>query len=439
VNDIVGLSHRLRQERQSRCLFLLLLAMLTLHACGKKGAPLPPLLRIPATVGDPIAARVDDEVFVRLTVPTANVDGHAPGDVARIEVYALTADRAPTSEDDPEKLRQLSTLVATQEVRRPLPPLPPAKPGEPEPVPLPPGPGVDQGAQIVVRDRLTPAARVPVILPRVQTETRLPETASLPGPLVAPDSPEPVRYYYAVAVNANGRYGVMQNFLPVPLGSTSSAPSAPKVTYDAKALTITWAPPRDARGIVPPTEPGVLPSRSLGLSSAPTTYDVYEVARDQAGNASPTMPTALTPAPVAEFQVTAPLTTFGTERCFLVRPVDIVHGYHVRGPASPTTCVTPADTFPPSPPTSLAAVANADGINLIWDPSDTADVVGYMVLRSRLPDATLAPAMEAPISETSFIDRGVRPGVTYAYVVVAVDRAGNRSEHSNRIEETARQ
>ena len=438
MKDIVGLSHRPRRARHSRCLFLLLVAVLTLHACGKKGAPLPPLLRVPAAVGEPIATRVEDDVFMRLTVPATNVDGHAPGDIARIEVYAVTADRAPTSADDPEKLREVSTLVATQDVRRPLPPLPPAKPGEPEPVPLPPGPGVDQGTQIIVRDRLTPAARVSVTLPRPQTETRLPETASVPGPLVAPDSPEPVRYYYAVGVNANGRYGAVQNFLPVPLGSTSGAPSAPKVTYDAKALTITWASPPGVRGVVPPSEPGVLPSRSLGLSSPPTTYDVYEVGPDQAANASPTMPAALTPAPVAGLQVTAPLTTFGTERCFLVRPVDIVNGYHVRGPASPATCVTPADTFPPSPPKSLAAVASADGINLIWDPSDTADVTGYMVLRSRLPDATLAPALEAPISEMRFTDRGVRPGVTYAYVVVAVDKAGNRSDHSNRIEETAR-
>jgi hypothetical protein len=61
------------------------------------------------------------------------------------------------------------------------------------------------------------------------------------------------------------------------------------------------------------------------------------------------------------------------------------------------------------------------------------------VLRSRLPDATLAPVTDAPISATNFVDRAVRPGVSYAYVVVAVDNAGNRSNHSNRIEETARQ
>jgi hypothetical protein len=383
--------------------------------------------------------RVEDEVFVRLTVPTTNVDGHAPGDIARVDVYAVTASRAPTATDNPEKLRQLSTVVATEQVRKPLPPLPPAKPGEPEPAPLPPGPGVAQGTPIIVRERLTPEARVTVVLPPTEAGAPAIETVPPPGPLIAPASPDPVRYYYAVGVSPHGRYGPVHSFLPVPLGSTSSAPSAPKVTYDESALTITWAPPPDARGVVPTAEPGLLPARSLGLSTPPTTYDVYEVPRDQPENASPTMPTGLTPAPVAELQVTTPLTAFGVERCFVVRPVDIVSDFHVRGPASPVTCVTLADTFPPSPPKSLAAVANADGINLIWEPSDTADVAGYIVLRSRLPDATLAPAMDAPISDTHFTDRGVRPGVTYAYVVIAVDKAGNKSDHSNRIEETARQ
>ncbi len=129
----------------------------------------------------------------------------------------------------------------------------------------------------------------------------------------------------------------------------------------------------------------------------------------------------------------------GTERCFYVRSVDIIGGLHVRGPASPTACVTLKDTFPPKPPSGLAAVAAEAAIHLIWEPSPSADVAGYLVLRSRVPDDTLQPAMEAPIAGTTFIDKGVRPGVSYAYVVVAVDKAGNRSEPSNREEATARQ
>ncbi len=45
--------------------------------------------------------------------------------------------------------------------------------------------------------------------------------------------------------------------------------------------------------------------------------------------------------------------------------------------------------------------------------------------------------MPKPIEDTTFRD-GVRPGVHYVYAVRAVDKAGNVSPFSNRVEETAR-
>jgi hypothetical protein len=419
---------------------LCLLFTLALAGCGKKGAPLPPLLRIPAAVGEAAAMRVGDDVFVRFRVPAANADDQRPADISRVEVYAITLNRAPTSEDDPEQLRKHSTLVATQQVRLPPPPLPPPKPGEPEPPALPLGPGIDQGAEMVVRDTLTPEAGVAVTFPRDSIrQADADHVDAGPGPLVAPiDSEQPIRYYYAVGISPRGRYGLVQSFLAVPFGRTSSPPPAPDVTYDEKTITIRWQPAPDARGVAPPASPDVLPSRSLVATAPPTTYDVYDISRTAATNQTPVMPAALTPAPVAALQVTAPVAGFGSERCFVVRPVDIIAGLHVRGPASPPRCVTLKDTFPPAPPRRLEAVATAEAINLIWDPSESEDVAGYLVLRSRLPDATLTPAMEAPIPRTAFEDRGVRAGVTYGYVVVAVDKAGNRSQPSNRIEETVR-
>ena len=77
------------------------------------------------------------------------------------------------------------------------------------------------------------------------------------------------------------------------------------------------------------------------------------------------------------------------ERCFIVRPVDQVFGATVIGPASPRTCVTPPDTFPPAAPRSLAAIAGSGVINLIWDANTESDLAGYLVLRGDAPGDTL--------------------------------------------------
>jgi fibronectin type 3 domain-containing protein len=108
--------------------------------------------------------------------------------------------------------------------------------------------------------------------------------------------------------------------------------------------------------------------------------------------------------------------------------------------ASPVTCVTPRDTFPPAPPRNLAAVGAEGAINLIWEASGAADLAGYLVLRGELPGGTLQVLTTDPVRETTFRDTGVKAGVRYEYVVVAVDTAQppNRSAESNRVEETAR-
>ena len=111
------------------------------------------------------------------------------------------------------------------------------------------------------------------------------------------------------------------------------------------------------------------------------------------------------------------------------------------GPASPVTCVTPKDTFPPAAPKSLAAVAGPGAISLIWDANEEADLAGYVVLRGEAPGAELRAITSEPIRETTYRDTTVQPGVRYVYAVVAVDRATpqNVSAQSNRVEETARQ
>jgi len=153
------------------------------------------------------------------------------------------------------------------------------------------------------------------------------------------------------------------------------------------------------------------------------------------------LPKPMTPAPLADPRLVIKGVAFGTERCFEVRAVDHIFGTTVIGPASPRTCVTPQDTFPPAAPKNLQAIAGTGVINLIWDPNTESDLAGYLVLRGEAPGDTLQPITKEPITTTSYRDDSVRIGARYVYSVVAVDRATpqNLSAQSNRVEETARQ
>ena len=80
--------------------------------CGKKGPPLAPLQRLPQAPLELAVTRIEDDVYVRFKVPTQNIDGASPANVARVELYAITADHTPEIQN-PETLRKLSTLVGS--------------------------------------------------------------------------------------------------------------------------------------------------------------------------------------------------------------------------------------------------------------------------------------------------------------------------------------
>ena len=409
-----------------------------------------------------------DEVYLSFTVPATNVDGQQPSDIEALQVYAVTATHPPETEAQRDKAELIATLPVRPIVPEPLT----AKDGTPLPLP----PGVDRGASVVVKDTLTPAARIPVELPAkkgvivVATEKDSEPPARA---LVAPAPVElPRRYYFVVGVSPRGRVAVPSNPISIPLEAGSSAPGAPQVTYAESEMTITWPPSPDARtattvvapavappslpptpgaaagqagNVTPPAAPALPPlvAKSLGFNSTATTYHVYEVPPAPGPDAAPavTVPAALSPQPLAVTTLPIKGAGFGTERCFFVRPVDTVFGAVVQGPASPITCVTPRDTFPPAAPKQLAAIGSAGVINLIWEPNSEPDLAGYIVLRGEAPGDKLQALTPSPITSTNYRDGDVKAGVRYVYAVAAVDKAEppNVSAQSNRAEETARQ
>jgi hypothetical protein len=333
-----------------------LLGMLWLTtACGKKGDPLPPLVRVPAAPQQLTAARQGGRVTLRFVVPSANIDNSTPGDVARVDVLALNGLAMLTAGDVIER----GTLVGSIKVNPPPDPdEEPADQPPPAPAPTAPADGIDQGAAGSVVDTLAGGG-----------------------------NDEQLRTYVAVAVSPRGRRGTPSSPAFVPLVASPPPPPAAQIEYDEARVTLTW--------------PGAGDSLPL---------HVYEL-----GEA----PRRLTESAVADRRFVDERVQFDVERCYEARSVITVANVAIESEPSPRSCVTPRDTFPPPAPTGLNAVPEVGAVSLIWNPVDAPDLAGYIVMRAIAPETTPTAVNETPTTDTTYRDgvaAGVR--VRYEVVAV---------------------
>jgi hypothetical protein len=528
------------------------LAAVAFPACGKKGPPRPPLVRLPARPADFVVRRLASSAYIQVRIPTTNNDGTGPADVVRVEVYGFTG--SPEGNDD---ILKRGTLVASIPVRKPLPsedgataekgkkrPKGEEKPAIPRPdaKPVPPRPpasmenGFDQGDLIVVSEPIGPEQTTPV--PPLKKVKPLPpppppEIAPPPGP--PPAIVTPTRIYVTLGINHKGQKGPVSGRQQVPLVDPPAAPTKVALDYSENRVTVTWAPPALFRqpiivGALPdatarPTTPAAAPGggassrmsdieRQMGgnagppsagagrppgpggeppsgappaaaqaaappaaapgaaaqaadttkpaaaaakgpieplrsrflLLSAPTgAFNVYEVPPARpAGVKLPEAPPpgGVMPTPVNDKPLLAPplldrRVQFGADRCYAVRTVTQLGTFAVESDLSEPACIALVDRFAPAAPTGLQAVAGEGAISLIWEANSEADLLGYLVLRAE-GTGTPKALMPAPIAETTFRDTTAVKGVRYSYVIVAVDKAKNQSQPSNKVEEVAR-
>ena len=442
-------------------------------ACGVRGPPVPPIVRITDQVSDLSAERFGDEVYLRLTIPTPTADpGRAGGrrrrerarpesaELDRVEVYAVTTQPA---EDQPrlseDEWLELATLVATLEVERPDP----DDDAESSDV------GGERqyalGDQVTLVELLTAEVRVPVEIAetdeREDPEEPGPDEASdddvgVPGPLASPPLPQvPRRTYIARGVSTRGREGQSSTRAAVPLGPVPEPPGFPVVTYTAETVSLAWILSATARLPVQQQLEGTLPSITLLPPQTPSRYEVYDLtepepeadpetdAETDVEEAGVAVPMAVNGSPLEVTSYTAGAPTFGVERCFAVRTIDVadpVDELVVRSAPSEKACIMLVDTFPPAPPTGLVAVASDGAISLTWTGNTEDDVVGYVVLRGSASGETLDPLVTEPVTATNFRDTSVEVGERYAYAVQAIDNAAppNMSTPSLRVVEQAR-
>jgi hypothetical protein len=214
--------------------------------------------------------------------------------------------------------------------------------------------------------------------------------------------------YYAVAGISGNRRGPVSPVLAVPMTPPPFPPADIKDNVTEQTLRLSWsAGTKDAR---------------------------YFVERPGQGTDAPVR---LTPEPLSTPEFSLPV-EFGKERCFLVRSASVTGPVTIAGAASAPYCVTPADKFPPAPPSALTPFASEGAVELTWTASTAADVAAYIVLRGEGAGDTLQRLTTSPVAGTQYRDQTVKAGTTYTYAVIAVDKSGNESQPSERQSVTAR-
>jgi hypothetical protein len=394
-----------------------------LPACGKKGPPLPPLVKIPAAPAELVADRRGATVDLQFTVPSSNTDNSRPANIERVDVYAITA--SPSITDD--QLLKRGARVASIDVKAPRDPNQTVQEDEPaEDVDPAVGKGLDQGAVARVSEELTPQSLAPADLGKDGDRAAKRRAGDVPhGPLMGPAAGVPSRIYAAVGVSTRGRKGALSKRAVAPLVPPPPPPEQPKLSYDEKEVTLTWN--AVALPAASATDGDVLPSKPIGVQAPSIAYNVYDVSADAA--------TKITKTPVKDTKVSDPRIAWGERRCYTVRAVESLAGLTIESDAAPPACETLTDTFAPAAPKGLRSIAGERSINLIWDPNSESDLAGYLVFRGT--GDKLDQVTPAPIADPTFTD-GVQPGVRYVYAIKAVDKAGNSSAWSERVEEMAR-
>lgn len=425
-------------------------------ACGKKGPPLPPLVRLPAAPVDVSAERRGSQVEVRLRTPAANTDGSRPAELTRVDVYAFTGNERLSDDLSVKRGARIGSVV----VRRPADDAAAAADSDeadggaatPQAAPTADAAtsdgGVDQGAMATVRETvgsgtaMAPGA-IGVLTPADNGATAMrwtPLAGQFAAPLVGVPAPGQ-RTYVAVGVTRRGRRGPFSARVAVPLGPAPGTPGPLDLSYTETAVTVRWAPaaPRvsSATAEAPVSGDGAdtagggapLASRVLLAPAGRTAYHVYDAASGSSRR--------LTTSPIPDLSFVDQRIAWGEERCYVVRAAETIDGLTVEGDPSERRCVTLTDTFPPGAPGGLTAIASEGAINLIWEPNREADLAGYRVLRDAGGTGVFVPATPTPITDTTFRD-SVGSGVTAVYAVEAVDKAGNASPRSPSVQETAR-
>ena len=235
---------------------------------------------------------------------------------------------------------------------------------------------------------------------------------------------EPSRLRYAVRyVNASGQRAAFSNFLLIePAAKIAEPPTNVRKEETETAITIRWDAPKQ-------NIDGSTPVNLLG-------YNVYRVTASQ----NEIGQTPINQGPITTDAYQDRNFRFGDKYTYVVRSVSLgTLARPVESLNSNSVEVAPVDVYPPSAPRGVSPGPAPGRISLFFAANPEPDIAGYLIYRSTDPNQAKPWTLltQSLLTKTTFTDENVDPGKTYYYYVIAVDAAGNKSQPSDVVSETA--
>ncbi|MBE7516557.1 MAG: hypothetical protein HS105_08135 [Chloracidobacterium sp.] len=231
------------------------------------------------------------------------------------------------------------------------------------------------------------------------------------------------RLRYAIRfVNASGQKAAYSNFLLIePTAELASAPEKLASELSQDAVTLRWAAP--AANI-----DGSTPANIVG-------YNIYR------SNSQKEPARLLNEIPVNNTEYSDENFEFGKQYYYFVRAVSVgKQAEPIESSESNVLAIRPLDTFAPSPPEAITLAAGRGVISIFFAVNPEKDIAGYRIYRSTDDKKDLkewALLTKDLLKTNTFQDTTVMPGAVYFYYITATDTAGNTSEPSEIVSETA--
>lgn len=405
----------------------LIVVLLALSACGKRGDPQPRPRAVPQKANDLVVRQRGLELQFEVGYPKATVAGLPLDGLASVTLFeaivpALVDGKAPTLGDTElgglaRPVLELTgpaldEAVAGDRLRFRLelpetalaPPLPAAPPQTaPSAAPTTPAAAATTTAPAPVTPELPasvpPAPAVPLPIATAPAAATAPATA---GATTAP--PEQARLYAVRTKELGGLSSPWSNVVGLVPRVTPPPPGSLVVKPQKEGVELTWSEATGAVG--------------------------YAVLRRDATDPRWAGPLMLVPGGVLTFLDRG--AAYGSRYIYTVLSMAQLEPPIESAPQSARE-VDFRDVFPPAPPTDLRALLMGNQVRLVWEASPDADLSGYRVERS-VNGGPFGTALAGLVTGSDATDPNPPASSTLRYRLTAVDQTGNPSAPSEPVE-----